>query len=868
MGWKLLVTATWLSAAVALGQGPKIGNCPVFPADNIWNTPVDQLPVASNSTTLVNTIGANTGVHADFGSGTWNGAPIGIPFITVPGTQTKYPVTFQYASESDPGPYAIPLNAPLEGNGTGDSHVIAIDTDNCILYEMWASAPQAGSWQAGSGAIFQLTSDALRPDTWTSADAAGLPIFPGLARYDEVAAGAILHALRFTVPTTQKAYVWPGRHYASSTTSANYPPMGARFRLRATFDITPYSAANQVILKALKKYGMMVADNGSAWYISGAPDPRWDNNDLHALGAIKGSDFELVDVSSLQVSANSGQARQSGVVTNYTLTLTAQTGGTIAANPPSANGQYAYPTVVSITATPSAGYSFSGFAGDISGLTNPQSITMTSDHAVTAKFTPIVLNRTSLNFGVRPGRTSPAQTVSVKTPAGLAWTATPSAANIIVSPQSGSGSGKIQISVTPGASGTVSLGAAGYTPLTIAINIHNLPATPTGPATNPSNTMGSVDQPAATQTTGFSGAIPVTGWALDDVGVAKVSLYREPVPQDAAGSIVTVLGKSLVWIGDSIFLADTRPDVVTAAPTNPENYRAGWGMLFLTNTTLNANGTPGAGGNGTYHLHVIATSDEGYLYELATRTITVDNQHAVLPFGTIDTPTQGEQVTITTQYTNFGWALTAQPNTIPTDGSTMFVSLDGANAGRPVFGFPRADIDGLFPGYTNSGKAVGYYYLNTAALSNGIHSIAWSVRDNAGNLQGIGSRVFYVNNPSLPVPAASTPRDKAAAAIHHDRVVRVRRGPDFEAPLEPVARTFNGYIVPLAQGERLEIHCGRPLVGAAEDLPPGSSVDLESGVFYWQPPVMARGEFPIVLVDRVGGSLLLRVRISGATQVE
>jgi hypothetical protein len=294
---------------VACAQAPTIGSCPVLPVNNIWNMPVDQLPVSSNSATYVNTIGLGTTLHPDFGT-VYDGAPNGIPYVTVPGTQTKYPATFTYADESDPGPYAIPLNAPIEGGSqsTGDRHVISIDITNCILYEMWSAYPQTASWQAGSGAIFTLTSNALRPAEWTSADAAGLPIFPGLVKYDEVLAGAIAHAIRLTVPQTQQAYVWPARHYASSLTNLEYPPMGVRFRLRADFDISSFSAINQIILTALKKYGMMIADNGSAWYISGAPDSRWSDDDLHTLGQITGADFEAVDVSPMMVNANSGQA--------------------------------------------------------------------------------------------------------------------------------------------------------------------------------------------------------------------------------------------------------------------------------------------------------------------------------------------------------------------------------------------------------------------------------------------------------------------------------------------------------------------------------------------------------------------------------
>jgi hypothetical protein len=211
--------------------------------------------VLANSATLVNTIGASTGFHADFGSGTWDGGPIGIPFVTVPGTQTKYPASFLYADESDPGPYAVPLNAPIEGgpNATGDRHAIAVDTTNCILYELYRAFPQTSSWVGDSGAIYDLRSNALRPATWTSADAAGLPIMPGLVTYEEVMSGEITHAIRFTAPQTKREFVWPARHYASSLTGAQYPRMGERFRLKASFDISPFPPEVQVILRAMKK---------------------------------------------------------------------------------------------------------------------------------------------------------------------------------------------------------------------------------------------------------------------------------------------------------------------------------------------------------------------------------------------------------------------------------------------------------------------------------------------------------------------------------------------------------------------------------------------------------------------------------------
>ena len=293
---------------------PKVAGCAVFPADNVWNTPVDTLPVDTNSDAYIGTIGADRYVHADFGSGEWppgSGAPIGIPYVDVPGTQPKVTVTFDYDDESDPGPYPIPADAPIEGgpDSDGDRHILVVERDNCILYELFYAWPQNGGsgWHAGSGAIFDLNSHALRPETWTSADAAGLPILPGLARYDEVAEGEIRHAVRFTAPQTRRAYIWPARHYASNLTGTQYPPMGQRFRLRADFDISGFSPEVQIILQALKRYGMILADNGSAWFISGVPDERWDNDVLHELHQVHGSDFEAVDVSSLMMDPDSGQ---------------------------------------------------------------------------------------------------------------------------------------------------------------------------------------------------------------------------------------------------------------------------------------------------------------------------------------------------------------------------------------------------------------------------------------------------------------------------------------------------------------------------------------------------------------------------------
>jgi hypothetical protein len=289
-----------------------LAGCRVFPIDHIWNAKVNTLPVDKNSGLYINTIGANTTFHPDFGSGLWEGGPIGIPFNIVSGTQAKVNVNFQYASESDQGPYPIPANPKIEGgvNSTGDRHILMIDKDNCKLYELFYAFKQAnGSWRAGSGAIYDLKSYALRPDGWTSADAAGLAILPGLVRYGEVKAGIIRHAIRFTAPQTRKAYVWPARHYASDLTNLRYPPMGQRFRLKSTFDISGFSPDVQVILQAMKTYGIILADNGSSWFISGSPDNRWNNDVLREIKQLKGSDFEAVDVSSLMKNINSGQIK-------------------------------------------------------------------------------------------------------------------------------------------------------------------------------------------------------------------------------------------------------------------------------------------------------------------------------------------------------------------------------------------------------------------------------------------------------------------------------------------------------------------------------------------------------------------------------
>lgn len=287
--------------------GTSIANCPMFPTNNYWNTPIDSLPTHPLSDAWTQSIGSAESFHMDFGSGEWDGGPIGIPFNFVTGsTVPKYGSEFYYPDESDAGPYPIPDNPQREWGS--DHHILVVDADTCILYEIYDASFENGQWNGGSGAIWDLNSNALRPETWTSADAAGLPILPGLVRYDEIVAGEINHALRFTAEETA-GYIWPARHLTSDAQDG-IPPMGARFRLKAEYDITGFPPEMQIVLQAMKTYGIVLADNGSNWYVSGAPDERWDNDMLHLLDVLTGNDFEAVDTSALMVDVNSGEAHR------------------------------------------------------------------------------------------------------------------------------------------------------------------------------------------------------------------------------------------------------------------------------------------------------------------------------------------------------------------------------------------------------------------------------------------------------------------------------------------------------------------------------------------------------------------------------
>jgi hypothetical protein len=316
---------------MSTGQGASLNGFVPFPSDNLWNTDISSAAVDPNSANIINYIGPSVGLHPDFGSGEYNGSYIGIPYTVVDGTQPPIPIDYTaYGSESDAGPMPIPLTAPIEGYpnpGSGDRHVLVLDNANCFLYELYSSYPQSTSWDAGSGAVWDLLADEQRPYTWTSADAAGLAIFPGLARYDEVAAGAINHAFRFTLQNSIAAFTPPASHWAATTSDTYAAPMGMRMRLKASFDVSGFSATNQIILNAMRKYGIIMADNGSNMYITGTPDSRWDNDDLHNLGQVTASDFDVIEISPLYTSANvpSGPNPQ---ISSFTASSTSVASGT------------------------------------------------------------------------------------------------------------------------------------------------------------------------------------------------------------------------------------------------------------------------------------------------------------------------------------------------------------------------------------------------------------------------------------------------------------------------------------------------------------------------------------------------------------
>jgi hypothetical protein len=455
------------------------------------------------------------------------------------------------------------------------------------------------------------------------------------------------------------------------------------------------------------------------------------------------------------------------------------------------------------------------------------------------------LGSSKLQFGYSGLHITSAQTVvlSFSPPAAIPWTASSNQSTIAVSPASGGGNAVLHITTGPGPSGTITVTAIGATnsPQQIQVNVVGAVA---------AKPFGSFDTPA-NNTTGIAGAIPVTGWALDNIEVTDVGIWREPVPREATAP------NGLVFIGNAVFVAGARPDVQAAYPNTPFNYRAGWGYMLLTNFLVNANGS-GPLGNGTYRLHAVATNQTGQIVDLGAHTITVDNAHASKPFGTIDTPGQGS--TVSGAYVNFGWALTQNPYVIPKDGSTINVFVDGAPVGHPTYNQFRSDIAGLFPGLANSNGAVGLFPIDTTALANGVHTIAWSVLDNAGRGDGIGSRYFTVAN----TVGGNAAEDGEPFVSGTHRTLTLRRG--FGLNREPAQITSGDtgvYSVSMEELDRIELQVGARfgyLLRNNERLPLPVGSTLQNGIFYWQAGLGFLGEFDL-LFDRAD-STPLRVHVN------
>jgi hypothetical protein len=652
LAWLILAVAVAAAAvpeaaeAAAVRGGPL--PAPLVAADNWWRTDVSAAPVDPGSASFISFIGATKGLRPDFGGSPAACEIYGFPYATVGASQPKRAVQFDYADESDgvdPATgqgipfYPVPDEAitqcnwieggaPGNQNLGGDRHLLLYDTDNQLLYELYSLFWDGVRWTAGSGALFDLRTNNRRPEGWTSADAAGLAILPGLVRYDETFGTAeITHAFRVTVRATNGT-VYPASHAAGSTAGAL--PMGARLRLKASRDISGFAPEVQRIFRAMKTHGLIVADNGTDLYVSGVHDTRWNNDVLNpAFALLKASDFEVIQ---------------------------------LGWSPPAAT-----PRIESFTASPAS---------------------LVRGGCSTLSWSTLGATSVTLDGGAVGAREATGTCPSATTTHTL-----------------------------------VAAGTGGPATRRLTVRVVSTAAEMTVP-------FGSFDTPAS-GTTGVTGAIPVTGWALDDVRVRKVEIYRSPL----AGEPTSPNGK--VYIGDTTFVPGARPDVEGAFANFPFAARAGWGYMLLTNFLP-------AGGNGTTTLHAYASDDDGHSTLLGSKAITCSNATATKPFGTIDTPGQGETVSGTV--VDFGWALTPQPAAIPTDGSTITVYVDGAPAGHPTYNQYRSDIATLFPGYANTGGAVGYFVLDTTALTNGVHTIAWSVTDNQGRADGIGSRYFWVGN--------------------------------------------------------------------------------------------------------------------------
>ncbi|HTA71024.1 MAG TPA: hypothetical protein VK776_22215, partial [Bryobacteraceae bacterium] len=448
-----------------------------------------------------------------------------------------------------------------------------------------------------------------------------------------------------------------------------------------------------------------------------------------------------------------------------------------------------------------------------------------SDSTIIVTAAALSLSPGTLKFGYSGQQITGTQTaaLSFNPSTAIGWTASSNQPNVTVSPTSGAGNAVLQITAAPGASGVITVTASGAANSPQQIQVSVTSVTPGLP-------YGGFDTPA-NNTTGIAGALPVTGWALDNIEAANVGIWREPVVGETAQS------NGLVFIGNAIFVAGARPDVQATYPNAPLNYRAGWGYMLLTNFLPNASGS-GASGNGTYKLHAIITNASGQTLDLGAHAITVDNAHASKPFGTIDTPGQGGTVS-GSSYVNFGWALTQNPYVIPTNGSTITVILDGVPVGHPTYNQYRSDIANLFPGLANSNGAVGFFYIDTTTLANGVHTISWNVFDTAGRGDGIGSRYFTVANTGSG------------------------NAPATDQSIEPAQITSDAYSISIEQLDRIELPVGATngyllLQDERRPLPVGST--LKGGRFYWQAGPGFLGDFDL-LFTRADLSII-RVRVN------
>jgi Galactose oxidase, central domain len=451
---------------------------------------------------------------------------------------------------------------------------------------------------------------------------------------------------------------------------------------------------------------------------------------------------------------------------------------------------------------------------------------------------PFMLRPSTLNFAFNLSVVTSPQLVTLSFPgaaSSLAWTALSSQANITVSPTSGTGNSTLTVTVSQGPSGTITVTPAPVTtfPKQILVNVATTPlAAPFGRFDTPVDNV-----------TGVAGAIPITGWALDNIEVNRVDIFRESIPGESPGT--------LIFIGTATFVAGARPDVESQFTSFPFQFRAGWGYQMLTNVLPNSSGA-GAPGNGTYKLHAIAFNKGGLQTELGTKTITVDNAHAAKPFGTIDTPAQGGTIS-GADSVNFGWALTPQPAMIPVDGSTITVVIDGVAVGHPTYNQLRPDIASVFPNYKNSGGAVGFFHLDTTMLANGVHTISWNVFDDQGRGEGLGSRYFNVLNTGASVTAVEDAIDESVGGVTLNGLP------------EPIAQDADGgYSVTMEEVGHLQLHLGAAsgnmlLQGEPQPLPAGST--LKGGVFYWQPGPGFLGEYTMQFERPDGVRILVRVRI-------